>query len=129
MSEEEQIGKLLDGKYEVLQQLGTGGMGEIYLVRHLHLEQKRVVKILRRDLASDEAARRRFLREAQLATQIKHPNVAILYDFAQLPNDSFYMVSEFIDGMEIGQMLEKEGPLPLQQALLLGIQALRGLEA
>lgn len=126
---QEQAGKLLDGKYEVLEQLGTGGMGEIYLVQHLHLQQKRVVKILRKEMASDEAARRRFLREAQLATQIKHSNVATLYDFAQLPDESFYMVWEYIDGLEIGQMLEKEGPIPLEKALRLAVQGLRGLEA
>ncbi len=126
---EEQVGKILDGKYEVLKQLGIGGMGVLYLVRHLHLDQERVVKILRKDLATDEAARRRFMREAKLATNIKHPNVATLYDFARLPDESFYMVWEYIDGLEIGQLLEQDGPLPLDKALRLAVQALRGLES
>ena len=85
-------GSVLDGKYEIMQRLGSGGMGEVYLVRHLHLQELRVVKILRQDLAADPSAQKRFMREARLATQIKHPSVAILYDFSRLEDGSFYMV-------------------------------------
>ncbi|MCB1054053.1 MAG: protein kinase [Acidobacteria bacterium] len=123
------IGSVLDGKYEILERLGGGGMGEIFLVRHLHLEQKRIVKILRRELAADGDAQKRFLREARLATQLKHPNVAILYDYSQLEDGSFYMVSEHIDGEDVGHWLEVHGPMEIPLALQLGIQALRGLEA
>lgn len=124
-----EAGTILDGKYEVLRSLGTGGMGEVYLVRHLHLEEQRVVKVLRQEVAADPAHRQRFVREARLATQIKHPNVAILYDFAQLPEGSFYMVWEYVEGREVGQWLHEEGPFPIPLAIDLAIQALRGLEA
>ncbi|MCH9650560.1 MAG: protein kinase [Deltaproteobacteria bacterium] len=123
------IGKILDGKYEILEQLQGGGMGEIYLVRHLHLQQKRVVKILRRELAADTAAQARFLREARLATHVKHPNVAILYDFAKLPDESFYMVWEYIEGEDIHRLIQSRGPFPMGLALQVAIQALRGLES
>lgn len=122
-------GSIIDGKYEVLESLGQGGMGQVLLVRHVHLEERRVVKILRKDHALDESARKRFLREARLATQIKHPNVAILYDFAQLPDDDFYMVWEHIDGRHLGLRLQEKGPFGVLPALQLGIQTLRGLEA
>lgn len=122
-------GTVLDGKYEIVQRLGSGGMGEVYLVRHVHLQELRVVKILRQDLAADPAAQARFSREARLATQIKHPNVAILYDFDRLPDGSFYMVSEHIEGENIGDRLRRAGPFPVLTALQLGIQALRGLGA
>lgn len=104
-------------------------MGEVYLVRHLHLQELRVVKILRQELVTDPEAQKRFLREARLATQIKHPNVAILYDYARLPEGSFYMVWEHIEGEDVGQWIKTRGPFPLKLALELGIQALRGLEA
>ncbi len=120
---------VLDGKYEIVRQLASGGMGDLYLVRHLHLDQTRVVKVLRKELASDEAAQRRFLREARFATNVKHPNVAILYDYDRLPDQSFYMVWEHIDGEEIGRILERDGPFPIPEALRLAIQVLRGLEA
>jgi serine/threonine protein kinase len=122
-------GSILDGKYEIVQRLGSGGMGEVHLVRHVHLQELRVVKILRQDLAADLSAQKRFMREARLATQVKHPNVAILYDFATLPDGSFYMVWEHIQGQDVGDRLRRQGPFPVQVAVQLGIQALQGLEA
>ena len=122
-------GSILDGKYEIVQRLGSGGMGEVYLVRHVHLQELRVVKILRQDLAADPSAQKRFMREARLATQIKHPNVAILYDFATLPDGSFYMVWEHIQGQDVGDRIRGQGPFPVPVAVQLGIQALQGLEA
>jgi serine/threonine-protein kinase len=124
-----ETGSVLDGKYEIVQRLGSGGMGEVYLVRHLHLQELRVVKILRQDLAADPSAQKRFMREARLATQIKHPNVATLYDFSRLEDGSFYMVWEHIEGDDVGDRLRRSGPFPLPLAVQLGIQALRGLEA
>lgn len=123
------IGSTLDGKYEVLDHLGGGGMGEVYLVHHVHLEEKRVVKILRPDRMGDQDAQKRFLREARFATKIQHPNVAILFDYSRLEDGGFYMVWEHIEGEEIGERLERAGPFPLREAVQLGIQALRGLEA
>ena len=122
-------GTILDGKYEIVQRLGSGGMGEVYLVRHLHLQELRVIKILRQDLAADSSAQKRFMREARLATQIKHPNVAILYDFASLEDGSFYMVWEHIEGQDVGDRLRHQGPFTVPVAIQLGIQALHGLEA
>jgi serine/threonine protein kinase len=122
-------GFILDGKYEIVQRLGSGGMGEVYLVRHVHLQELRVVKILRQDLAADPSAQKRFMREARLATQIKHPNVAILYDFSTLPDGSFYMVWEHIQGQDIGDRIRRQGPFPVTVAVRLAVQALHGLEA
>jgi serine/threonine protein kinase len=124
-----ETGSVLDGKYEIVDRLGTGGMGEVYLVRHIHLHELRVVKILRQELAADPSAQKRFLREARLATQIKHPNVAILYDFSRLDDGSFYMVWEHIQGEEVGDRVRRLGPFPIPVAIQLGIQSLRGLEA
>ena len=122
-------GSVLDGKYEIVQRLGSGGMGEVYLVRHVHLQELRVIKILRQDLAADPSAQKRFVREARLATQIKHPNVAILYDFSSLPDASFYMVWEHIQGQDVGDSIRRQGPFPVMDAVRLAIQALNGLEA
>src|SRR4029077_9311881 len=122
-------GSILDGKYEIVQRVGGGGMGEVYLVRHVHLQELRVVKILRQDLAADPSAQKRFMREARLATQIKHPNVAILYDFSTLPDASFYMVWEHIQGQDVGDRIRRQGPFPVMTAVRLAIQALNGLEA
>ncbi|MBZ0089552.1 MAG: serine/threonine protein kinase, partial [Thermoanaerobaculia bacterium] len=122
-------GSVLDDKYEILERLATGGMGEVWKARHIHLHELRVIKILRADRATDPHALQRFAQEARIATQIKHPNVAILYDFSRMEDGSFYMVWEHIDGEDVGHWLKSKGPFPVLLAVELGIQALRGLEA
>ena len=119
---------LLDDKYEIIKRLAIGGMGDVYLARHRHLHEQRVVKVLRADLASDRDAMQRFQHEARVATQIKHPNVAILYDFSRLPDGRFYMVLEYIEGEDLGSRIKK-GPIHAPEAIDLAIQALRGLDA
>jgi eukaryotic-like serine/threonine-protein kinase len=122
-------GSVLDGKYEILERLATGGMGEVWRARHIHLQELRVIKILRSDRATDPHALQRFAQEARIATQIKHPNVAILYDFSRLEDGSFYMVWEHIDGEDVSTWLRGRGPFPVPLAVELGIQGLRGLDA
>ncbi len=104
-------------------------MGDVYLVRHQHLQELRVVKVLRPDLADDTSAMRRFQQEARVATQIKHPNVAILYDYSRLKDGRYYMVWEYIEGEHLGATIRERGPLPVELALDFAIQALRGLDA
>ena len=72
----------IDPKYEVVRKLREGGMGAIFLVRHRLLDELRVVKVLRSQLTNDEDLKQRFLREARIAIQLRHPNVAQLYDFS-----------------------------------------------
>jgi serine/threonine protein kinase len=122
-------GTILDGKYEIVERLAAGGMGEVYRARHIHLHEHRVIKILRADKAADPHAVQRFVQEARIATQIKHPNVAILYDFARLEDGSFYMVWEHIPGEDLGSKLSSGGPMPARAAVELAVQALRGLDA
>ena len=64
------VGSILDDKYEILERLGAGGMGEVFRVRHVHLHEQRVIKILRQDRAADPTAIQRFSQEARIATQI-----------------------------------------------------------
>ena len=88
-----------------------------------------MVKILRTDLADDASAMKRFQQEARVATQIKHPNVAILYDYSRLKDGRFYMVWEYIEGEHLGATIRERGPLPVDLALDFAIQSLRGLDA
>ena len=83
-----QIGDLVDGKYRILERLGAGGMGEVYKVEHVYLRAIRVVKVIRPQISESADAHERFLREAQLATKIQHPNLATLHDFSALPDGS-----------------------------------------
>ena len=119
----------LDGKYEILERLGAGGMGEVYKVRHTYLGSTRVIKVVHPLISDNTDARDRFLREARASTKIQHPNVATLHDFSGLPNGAHYMVWEFIDGENLAQRLRARHTLPPRQAVKIVIQALRGLEA
>ena len=72
--------RLIDGKYQIIERLGVGGMGEIFLVRHIHLNEERVIKVMKANIASDEQSLQRFLQEARTSTMVKHRNLAMLYD-------------------------------------------------
>src|SRR5437588_105360 len=120
--------KLLDGKYQILDRLGIGGMGEIFKVRHIHLNELRVIKIMRPNVAADDQGMQRFLQEARTSTMIKHKNLAMLYDFAQLDYGSYYMVWEFIDGTNIQKWIGQNGAMPARLAIEISVQALSGLD-
>ena len=118
----------VDGKYRLLERLGGGGMGDVYKVEHIFLRETRVIKVIRPHISEMPGAQERFVREAQLASTIKHPNVATLHDFAPLPDGSRYMVWEFIDGENIAEVIRYRGTLAPRHAVRLIIQALAGLE-
>ncbi|HET7436442.1 MAG TPA: serine/threonine-protein kinase [Thermoanaerobaculia bacterium] len=120
--------RLLDGKYQIIDRLGVGGMGEIFKVRHIHLNELRVIKIMRPNVATDDQGLQRFLQEARTSTMIKHKNLAMLYDFAQLEDGSYYMVWEFIDGTNIQKWIAQNGPIPPRLTVEISIQALAGLD-
>jgi serine/threonine-protein kinase len=119
----------LDGKYQILSRLGVGGMGEVYKVLHVHLNAIRVIKLMRSNIASDPGAHERFLREARLATKIHHPSVAALFDFSTLDDGAHYMVWEYIEGINLHELIDQRGPLSARYAARIAIQALHGLDA
>ncbi len=119
----------LDGKYQILGKLGVGGMGEVYKALHIHLNALRVLKLMRANIANDPGSHERFLREARLATKIHHPNVAALFDFSTLEDDAHYMVWEYIEGINLHELIVEKGPLSQRYAASLAIQALQGLDA
>jgi serine/threonine protein kinase len=122
-------GDSLDGRYTIIERLGAGGMGEVYKATHTMLGSTRVIKIVRPQIAGNQDAQDRFIREARVSTKIHHPNVATLHDFASLADGSHYMVWEYIDGENLAQRLRTRGTLPPRQALRITIQALKGLDA
>jgi tRNA A-37 threonylcarbamoyl transferase component Bud32 len=119
----------IDGKYKILSRLGVGGMGEVYKVLHIHLNAIRVIKLMRANIVNDAGAHDRFQREARLATRIQHPNVAALFDFSTLDEGSRYMVWEYIEGINLHELIDSRGPLSPRYAATLAVQTLHGLEA
>jgi len=116
----------IEGKYEILEKLGEGGMGAIYKVRHRLLDEVRVIKMMRPQLLQDEELKARFFREARSAIRLRHPSIAHLYDFSLDDDDIAYIVMEHIQGVTLESLL-RSGPPPLALALELGQQTLRAL--
>jgi serine/threonine protein kinase len=120
-------GTVLDGKYEILNRLGGGGMGDVFKAKHLHLDVFRCIKVMKEGMMADAGYRARFLREARLATQIHHPNIAVVHDFF-IGDGGSYMVTEFIDGTTVRQWSAAHGRFPLALAADVAVQVLAGLD-
>ncbi len=117
----------LEGKYEILEKIREGGMGSVYKVRHRLLEEVRVVKVMRPHLAEDEVLRQRFLREAKVAIKLRHPNIAQIYDFTMDDSGYAYLVMEFIDGLNLQEVIKVLGRPGLGLVLEISRQSLEAL--
>ena len=117
----------IEGKYEVVRKLSEGGMGVLYLVRHRQLEELRVIKVLRSSIDAEPDLRARFLREAKSAIQLRHPNIAHLYDFSVDEDGAAYMVMEYIDGVNLEEFCRPDTLLEVPLAVEIALQALRAL--
>ncbi|HTO86694.1 MAG TPA: protein kinase [Thermoanaerobaculia bacterium] len=118
---------LLEGKYEILGKIKDGGMGTIYKVRHRLLDEIRVVKVLQPHVVADAEMKRRFTEEAKTATRLKHPNLCAIYDFALDEDGTAYLVMEYIDGVNLSEMLKTTGCPGLPLSLEIAHQALLAL--
>lgn len=117
----------LEDKYELLGKLREGGMGAIYKVRHRYLDRVRVIKVMRPKTAASEELRKRFLREAQTATELRHPNIVTFYDYFVDGQGAAYMVMEFLEGVNVQELVRKHGPMPLPLGVLMLRQSLAAL--
>jgi serine/threonine-protein kinase len=118
----------LEGKYEVIAKIREGGMGAIYKARHRLLNELRVIKVMRPEVAQSADQRKRFLREAQTATRLRHPNIVAFYDFFVDEEDTAYMVMEYIEGINLRDMIRGCGAVPVALAIDLSRQCLSAFE-
>lgn len=115
------------GKYEVLRQLSEGGMGAIYLARHRLLDELRVIKVMRTSIQDDPEFRDRFVREARTAIQLRHPNLAQLYEFEADEKGTAFMVLEYIDGRTLEELVAARSIRSLRLKVGIAVQCLRAL--
>jgi len=115
------------GKYKVLESLGSGGMGRVYLCEHKLMRRRVAVKILPPSKASEEAVLQRFYREARAAAAVDHPNIVHAYDIDQ-DGKYHFLVMEYVDGASLQEIIKKSGPLEINRAAHYIRQAAMGLE-
>ena len=127
MDKDNYIGRLLDGRYEILEVMGTGGMAVVYKARCHRLNRLVAVKILKDEYSKDEDFRRRFHAEGQAVAMLSHPNIVSVYDVSRY-DDSDYIVMELIDGISLKQYIEKKQVLNWKETLHFAIQIAKALE-
>src|SRR5215211_3829929 len=115
------------GQYEIVAQIGAGGMGEVYRARDTKLERDVAIKILSTHLARDPDALARFEREALSVARLSHPNIVAIHEFGRAQDVSF-VVTELVDGESLRQRLAN-GPLPVRRAVAYAQQIARGIAA
>jgi len=117
----------IDSRFEVIAKLGEGGMGTVYKVRHRDLDEIQIVKTMQAHFSSNEALRSRFINEARRGMRLRHPHIAGVHDFAVCADGTGYIVMEFVNGLNLRDLLATRGPLPVPMVGEIAVQALDAL--
>lgn len=104
------IGKKINDRYLIIGNIGSGGMANVFLARDLILDREVAVKVLRYDFQNDQAAIRRFQREALAATELVHPNIVSVYDVGEEDGQQ-YLVMEYVKGMDLKRYIQTQYPI------------------
>ena len=115
------------GKYKVLEKLGAGGMGAVYLCEHKLMRRRVAVKVLPTAKASDDSSLQRFYREARAVAALDHPNIVHAYDIDQ-DEQLHFLVMEYVDGASFQDLVKNSGPLEIGRACHYIRQSANGLE-
>jgi len=122
------VPQLIAGRFRIERQIGTGGMGAVYLATHLDLERPVAVKIIRPEFAADADVSDRFLREARTMAKLRHPNAAMIFDAGNLPDGRHFIVMEFVEGETLSQALARDGRFSFTDAIDIATQICDVLE-
>jgi len=121
-------GRVIQGRFEILDEIGRGGMGIVFRARQLSLDRIVALKVLSADLVQDAAFRERFRQEARIIARLNHPNIVQVYDVYDLEDDGgFCIVMEYLQGGSLRELLKAAGRLPIPRALLIARQVAAGL--
>ncbi|HJY29274.1 MAG TPA: serine/threonine-protein kinase [Pyrinomonadaceae bacterium] len=122
------VPQFIAGRFRIEREIGTGGMGTVYLATHLGLERPVAVKIIRREFAGDADVADRFLREARTMAKLRHPNAAMIFDAGNLPDGRHFIVMEFVEGETLSQALARQGRFSATEAVNIATQICDVLE-
>ena len=123
------VGMIVDGRYRVAELVGEGGMGKVYLAEHVEIGKRVALKVLHPSYSRMPDLVERFRREARAASKIGHPHIVDVTDSGTTADGSAYFVMEFLEGVELGSVIEREGALEVARALRIAQQICRALSA
>ena len=121
-------GMFLADRYEILEQIGTGGMSDVYKAKCHKLNRYVAIKVLKSEFSQDKTFVSKFRVEAQSATGLTHPNIVNVYDVGD-EDGIHYIVMELVEGITLKKYIEKRGKLPYKEAISIAIQVANGMEA
>jgi serine/threonine-protein kinase len=121
------LGKIVDGRYRVLDVIGRGGVGVVYRVEHMRMGKVAAMKVLHRDLVDDAEVQQRFEREAAAVSKLHHPHTVQVFDFG-MANGALYLIMEYVRGQDLSRVLERDGALPWARAAPLLVQICGALQ-
>jgi WD40 repeat protein len=114
-------------RYRVVRLLGVGGMGAVYEAEHRVMQRPVALKVIKRAYTANTAATDRFRREVRAAARLSHPNIVVTYD-AEDAGETHFLVMEYVDGTDLGRLVQERGPLPVDRACDFIRQAALGLQ-
>lgn len=123
------FGAVLADRYRVLELIGKGGMGKVYLAEHVAIRKKVAIKVLSQSYCHRPDQVKRFLREAQAASTIEHDNVIDIFDYGETDNGSVFFAMELLEGLDLGGVLREDTRLPWPRARPIFLQIARALQA
>jgi serine/threonine-protein kinase len=121
-------GTIVADRYEVMERLGSGGMGAVYACRHVSLGQKVAIKFIHPELLTSEEVRRRFDTEAKAAARIKSRHAVSVIDHGVAESGQPFIVMEYLDGQSLEQAVKARGRLPFEEVVEVVVQVARALE-
>lgn len=118
--------KILANRYQLIRQIGGGGMAVVYLAQDTLLDRQVAVKLLREEYVDDPDFIRQFQKEAQAIAKLSHHNIVNIYDFGESEQKT-YLVMEYVEGETLKDIIREHGPLPVEQVLDYSIQVCQGM--
>ncbi len=123
------VGRVIDSRYRIRERIGEGGMGTVYAAEHVEIGKKVAVKILHRLFSGETNLVERFRREARAASRVGHPHIIDVTDFGTTEEGCTYFVMEYLEGLDLADVLVNEGQVDPLRAVRISVQICQALEA
>ena len=129
MSSKAAIGQIIDRRFRITELIGEGGMGRVYMAEHIELDRRVAIKILHPVYSRMPDLVKRFKREARAASRIGNPHIVEVTDSSNTADGAVYFVMEYLNGLDLGSLIESQGAIDVRRVLRIGVQICHALAA